>query len=109
MPTTNTIIAAQVITASINTAASQAYGSAISVVLAATAVTGTTPSLATAVQWSADGTNFYAANPADTFTALTAAGGAAQQFTVKAPFYRLAFTATGTTPSFTVTATSYAA
>jgi hypothetical protein len=102
--------AAQVITASGNSTA-QLVPSVVSetmgVVLQATAVTGTSPSLTASVQWSADGTNFFAANPADAFAALTAVGGAAQAFTIKAQYYRIAWTVTGTNPNFTLNATAY--
>jgi hypothetical protein len=51
------------------------------------------------VQWSPDGTNFGPADPADTFTAITATGTVAKVFTVKAPYFRLSWGAP--TGSFT--------
>jgi len=67
-----------------------------------TAVSGTTPSMSLAVEWSSDGTTFGPADVADTFAAaFTAASLRAKAFTAKAPFYRLVWTITGTTPSFT--------
>lgn len=66
-----------------------------------TAVGGVGPSMALAVQWSHDGTNFVASDPADSFTAITTSGGVVKSFTVKAPSYRIVWTVTGTTPSFT--------
>jgi hypothetical protein len=101
---------AQVITASGNSAAQQipsVVANTVGVILQATAVSGTTPSLTASVQWSADGVNFFAANPADTFTAITAVGGVAQSFTIKAPYYRIAWTVTGTSPSFTLNASAH--
>lgn len=68
-----------------------------------TAASGTTPTLDLSVQWSADGTTFFAAQPADAFTQITTTGGAAKVFDVKAAFYRLLWTIGGTTPSFTFT------
>lgn len=68
-----------------------------------TAASGTTPTLDIAVQWSADGTTFGAAQAADTFTQATAISAAAKYFTPKAAFYRIAWTIGGTTPSFTFT------
>jgi len=69
-------------------------GSTLGVVVSVTAV-GTT--ITFTMQWSADGTNFGAADPADTFTAITANGVVAKSFTVKAPFARLAWAGTGAT------------
>lgn len=69
-----------------------------------TASSGTGPNLALAVQWSNDGTTWAAADPADTFTAITAAGVVVKSFTVKASSVRLAWTITGTSPSFTFSA-----
>lgn len=73
-----------------------------------TAVSGTTPSLTLSVEWSHDGTAFAAADPADTFTAITAAGRAVKKFDVKGPHYRVVWTISGTTPSFTFAVSAYA-
>lgn len=81
----------------------------LSVLLDVTGVTGTSPSLTVEVQWSNDGTNFASAATPDTFTAITANGNVVKQFAAKGRFARLNYTVTGTTPSFTVTATGYAA
>lgn len=61
-------------------------------------VTGDTFTSATfQVEWSQDGTNFFAADAADAFTAITAAGGLAKSFAVKGRFFRLRLSAlTGT-------------
>jgi len=73
-----------------------------------TAVSGTTPSLTLSVEWSHDGTNFYVIDgAADTFTAVTAAATPIKVFAIKGPFWRLVWTITGTTPSFTIAATRY--
>lgn len=81
----------------------------LSVLLRATAVSGTTPSLTVEVQWSHDGTNFASAATPDTFTAITATGSVAKSFQVKGRFARLSYVISGTTPSFTLTASGYAA
>lgn len=72
-----------------------------------TASSGTTPTLDLTVEWSMDGTNFGAAQAADSFTQFTATGRAFKQFSIKAPFYRLVWTIGGTTPSFTFSAARY--
>ena len=73
-----------------------------------TAATGTTPSLALSVEWSHDGVTFLTIDgAADTFTAITTTGTALKVFAVKAPFWRLSWAITGTTPSFTFTASRY--
>lgn len=67
-----------------------------------TAVSGTTPSMTLSMQWSDDsGTTWFNADPADAFTAITATGQVVKQFTIKAPAFRVKWTITGTTPSFT--------
>lgn len=71
-----------------------------------TAIAGTSPSLATTVQWSADGTTWADASPADAFPAITAVGATVMAFTVKGLYYRMAYTLTGTTPTATVTTTA---
>lgn len=72
-----------------------------------TVVSGTTPSMTLSVEWSHDGTNFAVGDTADTFTALTAAANKVKQFDVKGEWFRLVWTITGTTPSFTFSATAY--
>jgi hypothetical protein len=79
----------------------------VGITVAATAVSGTSPSLTVTVEWSPDGTNFYAADPADSFAAITAAGGTVKNVTVKNPWYRLSYAVSGTTPSFTLNATAF--
>lgn len=81
----------------------------LAILLNVTAASGTTPSLAVEVQWSHDGTVWSSASPQDTFTAITATGSVVKNFQVKGRFARLSYTITGTTPSFTFTATGYSA
>lgn len=67
-----------------------------------TAVSGTTPSMTLTVEWSVDGgVTFLKGDPVDTFTAITAVGTAVKSFTPKGNAYRVTWTITGTTPSFT--------
>lgn len=72
-----------------------------------TAVSGTTPSMTVTVEWSYDGTNFGVGETTDSFAAITAAKVTNRLVPVRAPYYRLVWTITGTTPSFTFTATTY--
>jgi hypothetical protein len=81
----------------------------ISIVLDLTAVTGTQPALTFEVQWSMDGGTWASAEPKDAFAALTTAPvTVAKKFDVKAPYFRVSITVTGTdTPTFTGTANAY--
>lgn len=72
-----------------------------------TAASGTTPSLTLSVEWSYDGTNFATPDTPDAFTAVTAAAKKMKQLDVKAPLYRIVWTITGTTPSFTFSIREY--
>lgn len=75
---------------------------ALSLGLDVTAAGGATPSMTLSVEWSFDGgTTFLVGDPADAFTAKTAAGTAAKSFTSKGDAYRVRWTITGTAPSFT--------
>jgi len=96
--------AARTTTANSNPVAVPANVDTIALLVNCTAASGTTPNLALAVQWSNDGTTWAAADPADAFTALTAAGVVVKAFPVKASQVRVAWTITGTTPSFTFSA-----
>lgn len=73
----------------------------LSLLVDVTAASGTTPTLDLVVDWSHDGTNWFVAQPADSFTQITAATKAVKRFDVKAKFYRVRWTIAGTTPSFT--------
>lgn len=79
-------------------------GSKVAISATISAVSGTTPSMTLVVEWSNDGTNFGLADPTDTFTAITTAVTRSKAFDAKARFFRLAWTITGTTPSFTFVA-----
>lgn len=71
-----------------------------------TAVTGTTPSMTLSMVrgWRV---TFADADPADAFTAITAASNKAKSFSIKGQFFQLVWTITGTTPSFTFSAVAY--
>lgn len=76
--------------------------SLITLGFAVTAASGTTPSITFEVQWSFDGGATFMSGPgADTITAITAAGSKAASFTPKGDAYRIKWTISGTTPSFT--------
>ena len=78
-----------------------ALSSDLNLLVVVTAASGTSPSATFSVEWSADGTNFCAADPPDTFTAITTAVNKVKQFGIKGSLYRIVWTITGTTPSFT--------
>jgi hypothetical protein len=82
-------------------------GENVIIQLIVSAASGTTPSATFSVQWSQDGINFAAADPAVPFTAITAAGGAAKVMPVLGTMMRLNWTITGTTPSFTFKALAF--
>lgn len=71
-----------------------------------TAVSGTTPSCQFSVLWSDDGTH-WAAEPDNVGSAFTAAGNAVATIPVRGALFALAYTITGTTPSFTVSAQAF--
>jgi len=73
-----------------------------------TTVSGTTPSMTVSVEWSFDGSAFFVSDVADAFVAITAAKKTVKLFDVKAPMYRVVWTITGTTPSFTFSVTELA-
>ncbi len=78
----------------------------ISVEIIVTAVSGTTPSAQFSLLWSDDGVHFAA--DADTIgAAVTAVGNVLATVPVRAAYVAVAYTITGTTPSFTVTADTY--
>ena len=72
-----------------------------------TAASGTTPNLALSIEWSANGTDWATPETPDTFTAITAAAKRVKSFARKAPFYRVVWAITGTTPSFTFSVDEY--
>lgn len=69
-----------------------------------TSVTGTSPSAAFRIQWSYDNIYWAEANPADNLGTATGPVNVIQRFAVKAPYWRLAVTVSGTNPVFTCTA-----
>lgn len=107
MAQTLTLFTASVLVASGSEATGHSVvGSTVNIEIETSAVSGTTPSATFSVQWSDDGVQ-YGAVAADTFTAQTVAGNLIQQFTAKGQYFKLAWTITGTTPSFTTTALAY--
>ncbi len=76
-------------------------GETLCLLVNVTAASGTSPSLTLSVEWSNDGTVFATPEVADAFTALTAVAIKVKAFERKAAFYRVVWTITGTTPSFT--------
>lgn len=82
-------------------------GETLCLLVNVTAVSGTTPSMTLSVEWSADGVVWAVPEAADAFTALTTAVNRVKAFERKAPFYRVVWTISGTTPSFTFTINEY--
>lgn len=80
--------------------------SKLAVLVNVTAVSGTTPSMTVNVEWSDDNVVWYTADPVDAFTAVTATGAKVKAFDVKGLYARLNYVISGTTPSFTFTATA---
>lgn len=92
---------AATITATGNTAmAAVPPGELVAVTLSIVNVTGTTPSATFEVQWSVDGQQWQSAETPDTFTAITAAKNVVKTFAPKGKMLRLAYTLTGSSPSF---------
>lgn len=82
--------------------------SQLNVAVDVTAVSGTTPTLDIEVEWSTDaGTTFFAADPADSLTQITAATKVVKQVAPKAPHYRLVWTIAGASASFTFAVDEY--
>lgn len=76
----------------------------VNVAVNITAHSGTNPTLDLSVEWSNDGSTWYASQAADTFTQVTTADTAfVKQFTCKAPQFRVKWTLAGTNPSYTFT------
>ena len=105
---TETLVASGAKTASGQTSALTGYGvvNTMRLQLAATAVSGTTPTLTVVVEDTLDGgTNW---NQVGTFTQVTATG--AQVINISQPFsdtIRVRWTIGGTTPSFTFSVIAY--
>lgn len=79
----------------------------MAVQISISAVSGTLPSASFKLQWSFDNIAWSDANPGDVIGTATAPVTAVQRFNVKAPYWRLVATITGTNPSFTCTANAY--
>lgn len=84
-------------------------GELLHILIAVSAVSGTTPSMTPSLSWSDDGTaaTLVPADPTDAMTALTATPGALKTFQVRGQWYQINWTITGTTPSFTFAAYAY--
>lgn len=78
----------------------------LAVLVDVTAVSGTSPSNTFSIEWSNDGSTWATSDPADSFTAITAASKKVKVFQAKGLYARLAWTITGTTPSFTFSASA---
>ena len=72
-----------------------------------TAFAGTTPSMALTLEWSFDGVSFGPGETAVAFAAITGAKTTTQRIPAQAPYYRLVWAITGTTPSFTFSANAW--
>lgn len=103
------LVAAQTITAAGNSAAlsiaDHVMGTSLLAQVNVTAASGTTPSLTVNVQQSPDGVTWVTT---DTFAAVTAAGVSNLRAEVRGRWARLAWTVSGTTPSFTTTVAPWA-
>lgn len=83
-------------------------GGNLNLLVNVSAVSGTSPSLTLTVTWSHDGTTFAAIDgTAESFAAITTAKAVVKQFPIKAPYYQIAWTVAGTTPSLTFSVSEY--
>ncbi|EST24383.1 hypothetical protein [Streptomyces roseochromogenus] len=97
-----TLVVAAARTASGNSGPLVVGYSPLNIEIETTAVSGTSPSMTVAVQWSVDGVNFAPVDGTpDQFAAITAAGNVLRQVSVKGPYMQIVWTITGTGPSFT--------
>lgn len=78
----------------------------VSIEVEVTAVSGTSPSVQFSVLWSNDGIN-WAAEPDNVGPAITAVGNVVATVPVRGALFALAYAVTGTTPSFTFSASAY--
>lgn len=78
----------------------------LAIFLDTTAVTGAGATLTPTVEWSNDNATWFIADPADTFTAITAVGKVVKRFLTKGQYARINFSVTGTTPSITFAVTA---
>lgn len=79
--------------------------SPVGILVDLTAIAGVGATLTLSVQWSNDNVRWADADPADSFTALTAVSLVTKSFTAKGKYVRLKEVLTGTTPTATYTAT----
>lgn len=79
----------------------------VSLLVDVTAASGTTPSMTLNVEWSDDATTWFVADVADSMTAITAATKRTKEYDVRAPYFRVSWAITGTTPSFTFAVDAY--
>ncbi len=104
MPSGNLLVDASAarVTTGTGSAVATADAARISWFVNTTAQSGT-PNMVLSVEWSHDGSTWAVADPADTMTAITgtANGTICKSFPVRAPFARLRWTITGSTPSLT--------
>jgi hypothetical protein len=90
-------------TAAFNTQAFEAPEGASAMMISISSGATQTGTLTTPeVQWSNNGTTFYSADPKDTFANLVAGATQYKYVTVKAPFYRVAFTGSVSVATITV-------
>lgn len=99
------ILASAARTTSGTTGPVAASGANLNVFLDITAVGGVSPSLTLSIEWSPDGVTY--ATPGDALAAQTAVGADVLSATVKAQFFRLRWVISGTTPSFTFSASAH--
>ncbi len=86
-------------------AAQQAHHGSLDIAVDITAVSGTSPTIDFEIEWSHDGgTTWASADPADTFSQITAAGTVVKTVPVRAHTWRLTWTLGGSSPSFTFSA-----
>lgn len=100
----STVLASTALTATGNTAGfplGPITTGVFAVFVNVTAVSGTLPTMDLAVEFSFDNTTFYPLQGAFTFTQITAVSKAVKQANAVAPYFRVAYTIGGTTPSFT--------
>jgi hypothetical protein len=109
VPAAATIVGSAARTASGNSGALAAFGGEyLNLGVHVTAVSGTTPSMTLTLRWSHDGVNFGDPDSGpQTFAAITAAKETYQRVNVLAPFLRIDWAITGTTPSFTFSVTAF--
>ena len=80
-------------------------GDQVAIAVTTSAIVGV-PSMTVSVAWTQDGTNYSVADPADAFTAITAATSVVKTFARKGIGFQLVYVVTGAAASFTVTATA---